>query len=124
MDQKRQDDSPSSSPIDHSLHPYDGDLETLNDISENEVLPVATNNTDLIGGAKIQEEERNQNSHLNMHDLSFILHPCHEPSTPENDQNQSPGSKEGGQPGLCRKACNELGVSLSLMNQMYARTYP
>jgi hypothetical protein len=123
-DQRRQDDSNSSSPIDPTLHSYEGDFETLHDVPENEGLSLATNNSDLNGGTKIHEEERKQDSHLNMHDLSFILHPCHEPSTPENDQNQSPGSKEGGQPGLCRQACNQLGVSQSLMNQMYAITYP
>ncbi|KAL4810590.1 hypothetical protein BDV18DRAFT_155202 [Aspergillus unguis] len=108
---------PSSSPSNPGMNAYDGDFRTLDDVLETDKAPSkATNNTDAAAEADAAEQPRNQ--HLNMHDLSFILHPSHESSPPGGDQAQSVSSKEGGQASLCRQACKELGVSQTLMNQM------
>lgn len=110
LGQKRQNNSRYSLPNDpDSAH--DGDFEALDDGPEKESLGPA----DCLwanGG------DRQRSSRLNIHDLSFILHPSHESTAPDHDPNQSQSSRDGGQTGLSRQACAELGVSQTLMNQM------
>lgn len=61
-------------------------------------------------------------SRLNMQDLSFILHPCHEVSTSEKHvEEQSPGNNDMGQPiqTMLENACQSLGVSVETADTMY-----
>lgn len=108
------------------MHPYDDEFDMLDDVTRKEGLPIgAIDNTETMAEVEPHEGgDRKQNSQLNMHDLSMILHPSHESSTPDPNQNQSPAPKDGGEAGLCRQACDELGVSQSQMNQMYLISYP
>lgn len=60
-----------------------------------------------------------RSSKLNMQDLSFILHPCHEASTSEKDQ--SPGKDVTGQAHqlMLQNACQSLGTSVDVAENMY-----
>ncbi|CAG7939912.1 unnamed protein product [Penicillium nalgiovense] len=100
-----------------NLRSDNNDLDVLNDESETEGL-VPTDYAERVHGTKTDEDDQTQNSHLNMHDLSYILHPSHESRIPNSDQNQSACFDGGEQGGLRREACAELGVSQSAMNQM------
>lgn len=77
----------------------------------------------MVGAEAHEVGDREQNLYLNMHDFCFTLHPCYESLTLDHDQNPSSKSKDGGQAGLFRQACNELGLSPDLMDQMYLPIY-
>lgn len=116
-----------SSPKNPSMNAYDDDISTLDDVLEKEKIPSgATNYTETMAEVEKRggDDQPRKSQHLNMHDLSFILHPSHESSTPDGDQAQSVSSKECGQASLCRQACEELGVSQNLMNQMCQSLLP
>ena len=94
-----------------------GDLDTFNYEAKTEG-PVPAHYTETMHGTMTNGRDQSQTSQLNMHDLSYILHPSHESTTSSHDQNESPGFDDGAQGGLCRQACTELGVSQTTMNQM------
>ncbi|KAL1858068.1 hypothetical protein VTK73DRAFT_7965 [Phialemonium thermophilum] len=64
--------------------------------------------------------ERQRDSRLNINDISFILHPSHEASTPENDAQAAPARIVGDQDeaGLIRDSCARLGVSQDLLRYL------
>ena len=70
--------------------------------------------------------QQGRDSRLDMHDLSFILHPSHEASTP--DDKQTPSSTGGGggvsreNEALLQQACSILGLSPTMTEHMYACT--
>ena len=61
------------------------------------------------------------NTKLNIHDLSFILHPSHEASTPEKEASTaaSKDTPEHERQSMVRQACCTLGVSQTMIEQMY-----
>lgn len=60
------------------------------------------------------------NSRLNIHDLSFILHPSHEASTPEKEQTDVANRMIVDQElNLMTRACSALGVTQDTLNQMW-----
>ncbi|KKA17789.1 hypothetical protein T310_8272, partial [Rasamsonia emersonii CBS 393.64] len=74
--------------------------------------PKATTETD-------EWSTRRRDSQLNIHDLSFILHPSHEASTPEKEQNAPPSRGVIDQePVLIARACSALGVTQEILKQM------
>ncbi len=71
-------------------------------------------------------DARRRNSRLNINDLSFILHPCHEASTPEKEaKDQSPGKESNDQENqaMIQQACATLGVSSDMMEEMWVVNY-
>jgi hypothetical protein len=112
--------SPHLSPPSHHHLPAsydDNHTDALNGEADAVGL-VPTDYAESLPVAKTHEGDRPQTSHLNIHDLSYILHPSHESTTPDTNQEQSPSFSDRGQGGLCRQACAELGLSQSTMNQM------
>ncbi|POR38189.1 Uncharacterized protein TPAR_01620 [Tolypocladium paradoxum] len=64
---------------------------------------------------------RRRNSELNINDLSFILHPCHEASTPEKEaKDRSPGKENREQVDrpLLQQASEALGMSQDMVQEM------
>lgn len=62
---------------------------------------------------------RRRDSQLSIHDLSFILHPSHEASTPDKDQTAAPSRSLIDQgPVLIARACSALGVNEVILEQM------
>lgn len=80
--------------------------------------PGSTNYTEIIPRTAIYRGDRPQTSHLNIHDLSYILHPSHESTTPNRDKSQSPSSNNQGKSRLYPQAYAKLGVSQTIMNQI------
>lgn len=63
---------------------------------------------------------RRRHSQHKIHDLSFILHPSHEASRPEKEQN-APSAKnvlDSEEPILIGRACYALGVTQRALEQM------
>jgi hypothetical protein len=65
---------------------------------------------------------RRRNSQLSIHDLSFILHPSHEASTPESKAQSSATPTrtcdESKEPLHLEKACSTLGITPDVLKQM------
>ncbi|KAF4464555.1 fungal specific transcription factor [Fusarium albosuccineum] len=59
-----------------------------------------------------------RNSQLNIHDLSFILHPSHQASTPEKDQGEAADAAPVERENTFQKACCSLGFSEAAMINM------
>lgn len=62
----------------------------------------------------------------NISDLSFILHPCHEVSTPEKNINYHTPEMEPHDflhQSLVEKACINLGLSSTTVNELYVQRY-
>lgn len=61
------------------------------------------------------------NSKLNISDLSFIMHPSHEASTPEKETSTvvSKDTPEHEKQSMIRQACCTLGVSQTMIEHMY-----
>lgn len=67
-----------------------------------------------------RESPRRRDSQLNMHDLSFILHPSHEASSPDKERAAAPARDDLGQTNqlLIQQAFRSLGLSPTTMEQM------
>jgi hypothetical protein len=63
--------------------------------------------------------KRGRDSQLNIYDLSFILHPSHEASTPEKEQSMTSNKDVIDQePVLLQRVCSALGVGQATLEEM------
>lgn len=82
-------------------------------------FPSSREHGDPARGENGERSTRFRHSQPNIHDLSFILHPSHEVSRPENDQSSpSAGNVDSEEPIAIARACGVLRVSQALMDHM------
>lgn len=73
----------------------------------------------LAGQEQGGSTKRRRDSHLNIYDLSFILHPSHEASTPEKERGMTSNKNDIHQePVLRQRVCSALGVGQATLEEM------
>jgi hypothetical protein len=78
-----------------------------------------------VGSASPETSDSPNSQEVSMHDLSFIIHPSHEPTSKKNSSDDhaymsTPESSSGAdEPFMLTLACNALDISLEKMNVLY-----
>jgi hypothetical protein len=112
----REENEPHTAP---SQTPSRGDSE----FAEDRVLGADASRRPVQSGDKGSTVAKNveaPHQPTNIHDLSFILHPSHETSSPDQDRTSHTGGLpvDGQEANFIQDACSVLGVTQAVMEQM------
>jgi hypothetical protein len=82
-----------------------------------------------VGSASPETSDSPNSQAVSMHDLSFIIHPSHEPTSEKNSSDDHAymstpeSSSEADEPFMLTLACNALDISLETMNVLYVGNF-